>query len=87
MRHQITVQDLRRDARAAEDSSYAANRAALPTTPKYPPPTVSPEALFKQLQEMGVGCESCVSGPQAAYEDSCDTSEIGCDLCSEWEGK
>ena len=87
-----------------EDTALEANRAALPTTPKYPNllvreegmekrrsalddfpvlpvEPVSPEALFAQLREMGVGCESC------KWEELCRwcAQEVESDYCSEWD--
>lgn len=64
-----------RTQRAAE---MVSNRAALPTTPKYP---ATPKALFRQLREMGVGCGTC--------RNALDDCEIWKPefLCDEWEGK
>ena len=52
-------------------SQMASNRAALPTSPLYPPAPVSPEALFKQLREAGVSCDTCVLCRDQAKQRFC----------------
>lgn len=74
------------EARENAITPMTLNRAALPTTPKYP---ATPKALFAQLREMGVGCGSCVNIiPSQSFERYCDV--IGCvpsgfRICGEWE--
>lgn len=60
-----------------------ANRAALPTTPKYP---VSAESLFAQLREMGVSCGSCKGSMVPHTSAPCEDAESTF-LCDEWEAK
>ena len=53
-----------------------------------PPHPVSAKALFAQLREMGVGCETCKNGSHSGYVYSfCgETDWLGEDfLCGKWE--
>ena len=64
--------------------SEEANRAALPTTPKYP---ATPKALLAQLWEMGVRCDNCeYQVDETIPSGGCDTANKVL-FCAHWDAK